>query len=126
MSVSQRVGARVADARKAAGLTQKALSEVLGLTRTSVANIEAGRQALSIEYAALAARVLRVDVGSFIQPGDLPPAPPSPHHVTIRCVYEVTCETCGGTVLDAPTGRPTAEETKRDHIAAMKRNEATS
>ncbi|WP_165362878.1 helix-turn-helix domain-containing protein [Promicromonospora panici] len=38
------LGSRVREARRAIGLTQSALAQAAGLTRASVANIEAGRQ----------------------------------------------------------------------------------
>lgn len=44
-------GRRVKAARLDAGLTQARLAEAIGLTRTSVANIEAGRQRTLLEAA---------------------------------------------------------------------------
>lgn len=44
-------GRRVKAARLDAGLTQVRLAEAIGLTRTSVANIEAGRQRTLLEAA---------------------------------------------------------------------------
>jgi len=61
----QEVGRRVKSARKARSLTQQALASLVSLTRTSITNIEKGRQkillhtladlamALHVEYAAL-------------------------------------------------------------------------
>lgn len=43
------LGARIAQARQAAELTQEELGRALDLTRSSVANIEAGRQAVLAE-----------------------------------------------------------------------------
>ncbi len=42
--VYQALGLKVSKARRKLGLTQKALSEKVGLSRASIANIEAGRQ----------------------------------------------------------------------------------
>lgn len=39
------IGARVAEFRKRKGITQEVVAEALGLSRTSVVNIEQGRQA---------------------------------------------------------------------------------
>ncbi len=44
------LGRRIAEARKQAGLTQEDLAKVLGLSRSSVANIETGRQELSATH----------------------------------------------------------------------------
>lgn len=38
------IGARIAQARKSAALTQTDLAKLMGLTRSSIANIEAARQ----------------------------------------------------------------------------------
>lgn len=43
----RRLGKAIGEARREAGLTQKALGDVLGLSRHSVSNIEAGRQGFS-------------------------------------------------------------------------------
>ncbi|HEX3778613.1 MAG TPA: helix-turn-helix domain-containing protein [Pseudonocardiaceae bacterium] len=43
------LGGRIAQARQAAALTQAELADHLNLTRSSVANIEAGRQAILAE-----------------------------------------------------------------------------
>lgn len=121
--LQRRIGARVKVAREAAGLSQERLGADCGLTRTSIANIEAGRQGMSLERAALVARVVGVGLGSLIGPDDLPPLPepaPPPHEVTIQRVFEVKCLTCQA-VIDAPPSRAKAAEVKRDHIAQMRR-----
>jgi len=41
-------GLRLSGARKAAGLTQEALADQVGLNRTSITNIEKGRQRLAL------------------------------------------------------------------------------
>lgn len=56
-------GERVKQAREAAGLTQSQLAKRLGRTRSSISNIEAGRQTPSVEMAARCARLLRCDPG---------------------------------------------------------------
>jgi transcriptional regulator with XRE-family HTH domain len=60
-------GRYVRDARKEAGLTQEHLAERVGLTRTSVTNIERGRQHISLHQLYL----LAAAVGR--QPGELLP-----------------------------------------------------
>jgi transcriptional regulator with XRE-family HTH domain len=119
-SVNQRVGARVRAARDATGMTQNQLAGYMGLSRTSIANIEAGRQALDLEGAALVARVLRIAVGDLIAADDLPPLelPPVPHKVTIRRSWEVVCETCDGLVIGSHPVHAAALKSKQLHIDA--------
>jgi DNA-binding XRE family transcriptional regulator len=116
------VGKRVREARDAAGLSQAQLAKRIGVTRPSVANLEAGRQDMNITRIAGILVALGLDLGSLIQPGDLPelpPLPPPPHQVTIRTVLEVSCATCGGVVLDVTANRDLARETKNGHVAEM-------
>lgn len=56
-------GARVKEAREKATFSQTELARRLGLTRSSVANIEAGRQHPTVERAAMIAQVTRCDPG---------------------------------------------------------------
>jgi transcriptional regulator with XRE-family HTH domain len=114
--IGQRLAATVRAARKAAGLSQEDLAVRVGLTRTAITNLEAGRQGLTVPRLLMTAKVLGIDLGTLLLPEDLPVMPPLPHNVIIRRVYEVTCETCGGRVLDGPVGRKDAETTRRDHI----------
>lgn len=54
-------GQRVRSARAAAGLTQTELGERLNLTRSSVANVEAGRQAATAEQVIQTAEAVGCD-----------------------------------------------------------------
>lgn len=63
------VGQRVRGFRRARGWTQADLAERVGMTRASVANLEAGRQNIGIERLALFAQSLDVP------PAELLPAP---------------------------------------------------
>lgn len=54
------IGLRVRQARKAARLTQDQVGWSVGLTRASIANIEAGRQGVLFETAIQLARTLGV------------------------------------------------------------------
>lgn len=115
----RKVGQRVRAAREAAGMTQDQLAQRIGLVRASVANLEAGRQNMDLIRAASILAGLGVDLSTLIQPGDLPAFPPPPHKVTIRPIFEVTCETCRGVVIDAPGSRKQAQVSRDDHIKAM-------
>lgn len=67
---SKSFGSRVKEAREAAGLTQTQLADRLGMTRSSVANIEAGRQKPAVATAARCADVLRCDPGWLLSGDD--------------------------------------------------------
>ena len=54
-------GSRLRQCRETSGLTQAQLANHLGLTRSSIANIEADRQRPLVDDAARAAQVLGVD-----------------------------------------------------------------
>ncbi|MFE0473234.1 helix-turn-helix domain-containing protein [Streptomyces sp. NPDC058947] len=64
------VGLRVREARTAARMTQAQLAEGLGLTRSSVANVEAGRQRTPLHVFAMIAEALDVDPSKLL-PQDL-------------------------------------------------------
>lgn len=57
-AVYQAFGARVRMIREALGLNQGELAKRIGLTRTSVTNIEAGRQEVDLDRAASIAAAL--------------------------------------------------------------------
>ncbi len=120
-ALQQRVGQRVKAARYDAGLTQEQVAQRVGLTRSSIANLEAGRQDMSISRLALIAAAVNLSLADLIRPEDLPPMPaqPSPPHtVTIRRVWEVACETCApGQPLNVAGDRKQAVAAKRKHIA---------
>lgn len=60
------IGARIARAREAAGLSQAKLSTEVKVTRTSIVNIEHGRQRLPIWLLWRIAGVLGLEVGRFL------------------------------------------------------------
>lgn len=64
------VGARLRITRVSAGVTQTDLAEIMHLTRTSIANIEAGRQASTLHGIYLAAQHFGCDVDYFLMGGD--------------------------------------------------------
>ena len=66
------VGARIKTQRDELGLRQEDLAESIGLSRTSVTNIERGRQRLFLDQFAEICRVLKV------QPSDIFPDPLDP------------------------------------------------
>lgn len=68
-------GSRVREARKAVGITQDELARVLGLTRASVANIEAGRQKQLADQVITTANQLGVDPRWLLTGWSYGPAP---------------------------------------------------
>ena len=60
------IGLRIAHARGRAGTTQQHLANAVGLTRTSVANIEAGRQRVMVHQLVAMASALGVRVCNII------------------------------------------------------------
>jgi transcriptional regulator with XRE-family HTH domain len=60
------VGERVRSARIGAGISQAVLAGQVGLTRSSVANLEAARQRTPLHHFVLICRALNADVNDFI------------------------------------------------------------
>lgn len=75
-------GRRLALARTAAGLSQSEFAARLGLTRSSVANIEAGRQAAPARQVVVTARELEVSVG-WLMTGEPVSAAPRPSRLPV-------------------------------------------
>ena len=69
MSADPELVTRLKALRASAGMTQHELAEAVGLTRTSIANIEAGRQGLTVESLAAVAKGLGVTVASLLGVG---------------------------------------------------------
>lgn len=70
------LGKRVSRARKARKLSQEKLAKHLGLSRTSVTNIEKGRQPVDVDVLVKIANQLRADLldlipeGAILKPAD--------------------------------------------------------
>lgn len=60
-SIYRALGESIRRHREAAGLRQEDLGAKIGLSRTSIVNIEAGRQGVSLHVVLAIARALRVD-----------------------------------------------------------------
>lgn len=69
------LGKRIRDARKQRGFTQDKLARALQLTRTSVTNIEGGKQPVFAHQLVLCARTLGVTVDSLLRAPETPSAP---------------------------------------------------
>lgn len=71
MSFYEAVGRRIRDARHGK-LTQEALASIVSLTRTSIVNIEQGRQQLLLHTLIDIARALQVQPADLIPPESTP------------------------------------------------------
>lgn len=67
LSLKQRVGLRVKEARVARGLTQEALADLVGRTVEAVSNIERGRTFPTIETLEQLGRHLDVPIQQFFE-----------------------------------------------------------
>jgi transcriptional regulator with XRE-family HTH domain len=79
MSLYSEIGAAIREARDEAGITQKELADRAGMSRASIANIEAGRQQFPLHVLYRIARALDVDATRLLpaasQDEALPPVP---------------------------------------------------
>lgn len=66
----QGLAIRVRDHRAGLGLSQQHMADVAGLTRSTVASIETGRQSVSIHHLYALARALGVMPGDLLPPVD--------------------------------------------------------
>ena len=77
-------GARVRAARNDAGLTPKALASLVGLSRSSIANVEAGRQRVPVHVIWKLADALGVPVSQLLpepSSGSVVPRPKVAHYL---------------------------------------------
>jgi transcriptional regulator with XRE-family HTH domain len=65
---ARRLGRLVAERRKEAGMSQKTFGEALSLSRASVANIESGRQAVSLYTVYCMADILKREPAELMPP----------------------------------------------------------
>lgn len=64
--IYRKVGARIKDMRMAQKRSQQWLSEKTGMARTSIANLEGGRQRVPLHHIENAARVLRGKIADLV------------------------------------------------------------
>lgn len=65
------IGGRLRERRRALGLTQAQVAQRLGVTRTSITNIEAGRQKLPLDLLYELCVALNLDVATLVPPLDV-------------------------------------------------------
>jgi transcriptional regulator with XRE-family HTH domain len=109
------LGARIRAARTALDLTQADLAYTVGLSRSSIANIETGRQEPPALTLGAIARALKTTTGDLL--GERP-APLLPT-VRIRVRCSVECATCGivaDDLGDYEEARKARAEHRREHL----------
>lgn len=89
--LSEQFGPRVKAARQARGLTQAELASKAELTRSSIANLEAGRQEVPVRVLAAIANALGETVASLL--GEVPLRPLPDVHIVVG--HAVVCGQCG-------------------------------
>lgn len=109
-AVSKHLGGQVARRRDMLGMTQQELAAAAGLTRSSVANIEGGRQEMSVAVASAMAAKLHATVGALLGEGPMPVIPGT----SIVAAWHVSCDRCGPVgFADQHEG---AREIRTEHI----------
>jgi transcriptional regulator with XRE-family HTH domain len=78
------MGEKVRSARLAAGISQDVLAQRVGLTRSSIANLEAGRQRIALHLFIAICQALDKEVWELL------PGKPEPHHSPISTDIEET------------------------------------
>jgi DNA-binding XRE family transcriptional regulator len=91
------VGQSLKIARERAGLNQSDLARLIGLTRTSVTNMESGNQSISLYYAALIVEVLPEWGGALTMraPDASPRCRHEWYHSEGQGDKKVVCSKCG-------------------------------
>ena len=74
MAYNRAFGRRVQRRRKDRGLSQEALGAIVGLSRTSITNIEAGRQSVVAYTISLLTRNLAISADELLNTEEAPPA----------------------------------------------------
>lgn len=115
----RRVGEHIRAARQAAEMTQAQLAEKLGLTRTSIVNLEAGRQDIGLSRLAALTSILKLDLLALVAADALAPRP----YVWVDPVFDVQCSACNGSVGEELFhSKGAAEAARRAHVAWHARN----
>ena len=83
VSFYQQFGKKLRQTRRGAGLSQADLAIALGLTRTSISNIENGRQGVPLCTFGKMVQVLKVQPGALLPASDVPFASPSPELLSL-------------------------------------------
>jgi transcriptional regulator with XRE-family HTH domain len=107
------LGSLIQRLRKARGMRQQDLAAASGLTRSSVANIESGRQDLTVASLIAFAKALGVTLDVLTGLAS-PPEIYVPPGVTIRREYMAVCDECGP--LPVAQSLADAQGVRAEHI----------
>lgn len=105
-----RIGARIRAARELSEMSQKDLAALTGLTRTSIANAEAGRQEVPLTKLLKFADALSLTLAALISDDPLPERPA----VRVTELHALDCAEHGR--LSEHATSKEAYEARRDHI----------
>lgn len=109
------LGDKIRDARESLSLSQDDVAKRIGLTRASVANLEAGRQGLTITRLVMLSRALRLNLDDLAACVELPALPPPPHNVKVTRCFVAYCHDCDEMVCRS-ADRGKAEHFRQAHI----------
>lgn len=105
------LGWRVRRLRIRAGLRQTEVAERVGLSRSSITNIEADQQEPTVATLVALSDLFGVSVGALVGTEPFPAVPPE---VRIRAAFTVVCEDCGDLGVFHAHGK--ADEERQRHI----------
>src|SRR5437879_5983184 len=75
------IGSKIREGRERLGLTQEALAKHVGLSRTSITNIEQGRQTILVHQLVGFARALNVEPAALLPPSKTEPVAKLPAEI---------------------------------------------
>lgn len=106
------IGKRLRELRRAAGLHQHEVAERGGLSRSSIANIEAERQDISVSTLLLLLLAEALGTSASVLLGEQPPRSAPTVRIETRCV--VICAECGA--VATTDGHEAAREARTRHV----------
>ena len=115
---------RIAAARKAAGLTQEALGEKLGVSRQAVSKWESGQAVPDLDTVAKLCLALGFSADYLLFGRETAPAESAPAEPAPGPVYPDTCPCCGRPPPRGPRcpprgGRLDPRQHRREHIKSI-------
>ncbi len=106
------LGQRVRTLREYRGMVQRELGDKVGLGRTSIANLEAGRQGnVPATVLVALAEALGVKVGQLLGEVDMPSMP----MVEVLTLHRIRCNQCGLVADNVPDAEH-ADRLRRSHL----------
>ncbi len=116
------VGQRIRALREMHDINQADLAEVTGLARTSITNLEAGRQNIQLGTLEAIAKHFGVSMAALLGEADLPLLP----KVSIITTCEVHCDQCGRLLLGDQLTAAQAADARHEHISVHLNSKAVN